>query len=174
MNTLTVASIEHNQQLKEDTKMSDYMDKPSARWQQTVESLRELLEAEGLGSMERAYAEAVQKPWRERFIRQEKITQAGEVTQAEETHACIHRLWSPRCARYCVSNDLPGLDHVSLWKKDRTPVAFVSQPYFFPYDTMKETVAYCEAHGLEASVEANSWHFAGRTLLVTYRARPPR
>lgn len=69
----------------------------------------------------------------------------------------------------------PGSDHTRLFLKDKRPHIFTSEPYGLGWDDLKEIVAYCKEHGLEASVDAwDSWHFPGCTLLLQYRKAPTK
>ncbi|HHU98212.1 MAG TPA: hypothetical protein GXX67_13295 [Petrimonas sp.] len=61
-----------------------------------------------------------------------------------------------------------GCDHPSLWvDENNVPQVFVFQPYQLSYEEIAKNVELCESHGLEMNISAtNSWHCAGKTLLV--------
>lgn len=142
-----------------------FMDKPSEKYKQAVLALRELLRAQGEEDVTRAFAEAI---WE---ARQNTFAKKYGVKLASNSHVCIHRLLGKRCPKVCGSPGMiPAADHCSEWKKDGETVIVVSQPYGLSYSRLKETVAFCEEHGLEASIDSLlSWHFPGSVVSVEYR-----
>ena len=65
---------------------------------------------------------------------------------------------------------LPGDDHVSLWLKDGTPHIYVSQPYHFDFDTVRQMTATALIYGLKFSVKRwPAWWNPERILFVEWR-----
>ncbi len=139
-------------------------------YQKAVASLQELAAAEGVNKAERAFAEAVS----------DEIRRRETEGLRESTSCCIKWLLGRRCYYHGGGNDRhacepPATDHASLWNKNGKPEMFVSQPYGISWRQLRAIVAFCEAHGLEVSIDARgSWHFPGRTLRVTYRKVEPK
>ena len=148
---------------------SEFVRKPSLLYTQAVAALRKLIRESGeadspLDLAMRAYAEATTKTVRATYKKSRKLREVGG-------HFCVHRLAGKRCPGMdCRSpGDIPGYDHLSAWRGVSGARVIVSQPYQFSYETMKETVAFCEKHGLRADISANwSWWFPGQTLMVEY------
>ena len=149
--------------------MSQFVKNSSARYQEALAVLEKLMAEEGFDHMHRAYAEAAQLPLEDLFARRVKGT------RSKVSHVCLHRLWGKRCPerwnseKRCLTGSMPAQYHLSQWNAEGKAVAVVSQPYGLGYEAMKETVEFCERHGLEADVSAESWHFSGATVLVRYR-----
>jgi hypothetical protein len=146
--------------------MRNFMDKPNNTYLETVTVLRKLLEEQGLDVVTRAYAEATWETAREQYVSREGLKPAGD------GHVCIHRLKGERCPNEeCDSPTcIPEHDHSSEWKKDGKSHVIVSQPYHFSYETMKETIEFCDANGLRADISASpSWHFPGAVVTVEYK-----
>jgi hypothetical protein len=130
-----------------------------------VEALEALLEELGQDAARRAYAEVI---WKAKL----KLYQRSRgVELAEDVHTCLHELKGHLCPiAGCHSPEIiPGQSHTSQWAKDGRPHVIVSQPYDFSFETMKETVRFCEAHRLRADVSAElAWHFPGAVVMVEY------
>jgi hypothetical protein len=89
---------------------------------------------------------------------------------------CIQRLKGGKCMRgYPNEGDHqclpPTADHYHLWIKDGEPVLFTSEPYPLTYDDIRQEVNFCETHGFEMTIRANSPHNPGSTLLIEYRRK---
>jgi len=145
---------------------------PSEKYKKAVAILQELLEAEGYGVVNRAYAEVVADSVRENFA-------SSGIKQRTTGHVCIHRLLGkPRCPNnaynFCTSpSGLPGNDHPTEWVgEDGKTKCIVCQPYGLSYDQIKAVVEFCERHGLEASISAIlSWWFPGWTVSLIYKKK---
>ena len=147
------------------------MDTPSIKYKKAVAILRELMQQEGLNVVSSAYAEATYEEYEKVFISKHNVK------PSKDGHCCINRLkGSKHCPdtynRTGISKCnfiIPGQDHLSEWKKDRKTFIIVSQPYELNYKILKETVEFCDKHGLEASIRSDtSWHCPGSTLIVEY------
>ncbi|NUM45378.1 MAG: hypothetical protein HUU38_11795 [Anaerolineales bacterium] len=142
----------------------NFNDKPTAKYLKAVSMLMELLEDEGADTVKRAYAEAVF----ERKIQGYK----RDMKAPRDSHVCVSRLKGERCpGEKCHSPVcIPGMDHVSEWRKDGKTESIVSQPYRMNLKTLKETVEFCETNGLDAEISVDeSWHFPGATLFIEYK-----
>lgn len=141
--------------------------KPSEKYLALLKAARELAEAEGEDEMSRACAEAVMAYEEASFIERNKVKPSSG------SHVCVKRLQgSRRCNGHSLHDDdeqLPGADHISEWIKDGKTEIIVSQPYGLSWRALKEIVSFCEAKGLEAEIDAGSWWFPGRTLVLEYR-----
>ena len=91
---------------------SKFKNKPSLKYKQAVEVLRELLNQEDSDSVTRAYAEASWESHQAEFIKKYNLK------PVRGGHVCIHRLMGKRCPKDCLSPmSIPAADHVSEWKK---------------------------------------------------------
>ncbi len=143
---------------------SRFRSHPSSTYRQAVSALRALLQEEGVDGARRAYAETTGQSIRDEYLR------SFGVKPSQSHHVCVHRLKGERCSNDLSHLNVPGADHLSEWKKERETVLIVSQPYHLRYETLREIVAFCQANGLRADVEAESaWHFPGATVMVAYR-----
>lgn len=145
-----------------------FVRKPGPKYLAAVSALRALLAEEGGADLaERAFAQAMSPVLNREY--------ANRRIPSRESLPCLHRLQGQTCmaprewdGRPCCDSAIPpGSDHLSSWKKKDGATILVSQPYGIRYETLRELVAYCECHGLEADIDAyGSWHFPGHTLLV--------
>lgn len=83
---------------------------------------------------------------------------------------CLWRLTGKRCPHWRDS-DLPHAppraDHVSLWRRGKTPVVYVSQPYGIRHEDLRLLTALSDQFGWFVSIDSHrSWHFPGSTLLI--------
>lgn len=62
----------------------------------------------------------------------------------------------------------PGADHDSIREKDGKKT-FITQPYGLSWRCLKDLVAYCEAHELEATINVGAPYSATACLLVEIR-----
>jgi hypothetical protein len=141
--------------------------KQSQKYKEAVKILKELVEQEGTGVTMRAYAEAVYEKSQKNFA-----NFYDGIELVRKSHVCLNRLLGKRCkSGTCDSpRSIPAADHCSEWKKDGKTFIIVSQPYGLSYDSLKETVAFCEENGLEAEVRSGpSWHFPGAVLTIEYK-----
>ena len=138
----------------------------SAKYQQAVDIIRQLLKAEGLDHVTRAYAEAT---WNER--NNEFARQYG-VESLRERHVCFHRLKGEKRCLCDTKGDIssPVSDHLSEVRKDGNTIAIVAQPYEISSKEIEELQVFCKQHGFTYRICAgDSWHFPGRTLLVEFK-----
>lgn len=150
--------------------MSSFNHEPSATYLQAVDALRTLMKEEGVDLVTRAFADATWEAKRDSYVKHEGLK------HNESGHVCFHRLKGQRCPdeECCSPTCIPGSDHVSEWKKDGETYVIVSQPYSLSYETMKETVAFCEAHDLKADISGSpSWHFPAAVITVEYKRMKP-
>lgn len=68
-----------------------------------------------------------------------------------------------------------GCDHESLWvDANGVPQVFVFQPYELTNEEIIGNIELCNQLGLKMQISAaNSWHCAGRTLLVGLQRKEP-
>jgi hypothetical protein len=145
--------------------MSRFMENPSARYKKAVSALRLLLSEEGEAMASRAFAEVTEEARRNEFLK------VHELESPSNDHVCYHRLMGEPCPdEQCYSPGLiPHADHCSEWEQDGKTKMIISQPYYLTYSQIKETVKFCEEHGLEAMIDArSSWHFPSTTISVQY------
>jgi excisionase family DNA binding protein len=142
-----------------------YVNQPSNLYLQVVEIIRMLIDHEGIDHAQRAFAQAAFLAIRS-YVTSHLKPRSG-------SHVCHHRLLGKKkCPdtfeHPCDSPNFPGQDHISEWTRDGKTVKIISQPYGLSYETLRETVKYCEKHGLRADISPESWHFPGRTLRIDY------
>lgn len=138
---------------------------PSDSYWKTVQVLTELLDMEGLDSVQRAYADAVQNTIFLNYAANDQLQQSalpGDVASLNRGHAII----AGRSVR------LKCEDHSTLWLKDGKPYRYVTQPYKLEISSMRELVDYCDRNSLSVRVNAfQSWHFPGNSLMVELKKR---
>lgn len=142
-----------------------FMAKPSVAYLKAVEALNALLEAEGVGSVERAFAEASHTGRQQLFQQRHGVKQSQGQPWAGrllgKLHSSRSELENPR-----------GTDHPSLWLRDGKAHMFMYEPYYVGHDGLRALVDYCERWGFEASITAEeSFWFPGRTLAVVLRRK---
>lgn len=87
---------------------------------------------------------------------------------------CLLKLLNKRC-RYGYldghhDHDFPGADHTIIAKRKQGEWEYLTQPYQMTWDDIQKAMAMCQKLGLRMDITASgSWHFPGRTLLVTVR-----
>lgn len=161
---------------------SRFNSKSSPLWKSAVGALRRLLEAEGTNGVESAYAEAVADRHEEDWI-------ARRALKLHRGHCCVNRLLGKRCqhgraylplgsgtlvvaTQSAGTIEIPKGDHLSEWTHNGKTDVILSQPYGLTYKGIKETVAFCERYGLEASIDTwPSFHLPGAVLSVEYSRR---
>ncbi len=75
-----------------------------------------------------------------------------------------------RRSRGSCPDRLPGDDHVSLWLRERTPEAYVSQPYGLSSDVVAEMLRAAELYGLKFTISTwPAWWNPGAVLFVEWR-----
>jgi hypothetical protein len=75
-----------------------------------------------------------------------------------------------RGSRGSYPDRLPGDDHVSLWLRDRTPEAYVSQPYGLSSDVVTEMLRAAEYYGLKFTISTwPAWWNPGAVIFVEWR-----
>ncbi len=142
--------------------------KPSEKYKALLKAARELAEAEGDDEMSRACAEAMIPYEYSSFIRRHNVKPSNS------SHVCEERLKGAKRCPETINNpihlekSLPAADHLSEWIQDGKTIAITSQPYGCSWQSLREIVAYCNENGLEAEIEAGSWWFPGRTVLITF------
>ena len=142
----------------------EFKKKPSTKYLQAVDALRDLLNESDLDMVKRAYAEAVSESKLREYIH--------GIKAPHDSHVCVSRLKGKRCPDETCNSPMiiPRGDHYTEWRKDGKTIVIVSQPYGMSYDALKHTVAFCDENGLTADISADqSWHFPGATLLVEYK-----
>ena len=100
----------------------NFMSHPNQTFWRAVVALRQLLLAQDLDTVQRAYAEAI---WHER---QRAYLQG--MTSPGDTHVCLHRLLGEPCpGADCASpRNIPGFDHGSEWQTNGKTTRLVFQP----------------------------------------------
>jgi hypothetical protein len=143
----------------------------SAKYQQAVAILRELLQAEGEDIANRAFAEAVYADRRKTYLK------SGGVKMLRGTHPCFYRLKKERCPDAYSHTEYPKCilrspidDHIYEFTKNGKTVSLVAQPYEITDEEIDKAVQFCKANDFRMKITASdSWHFPGKTLLVEFR-----
>jgi hypothetical protein len=123
------------------------------RYREVVRVLGELADAEGLDVSMRAYSEAIWSRLYEEL--RERYGAPGS--------ASVAKFLGLRGGK---SAQVPAGDHVKVWRKKGAPVTLTSEPYEVDVEGMRALVAFCDAHGLSATLTAGSVHFPSHCLLV--------
>jgi len=140
---------------------SRFNSNPSADYRAAVDALRKLPE----GHRDRAYADACHDDLFKGFKNSRKVTQ-----RTTGGHVCVNRLKGSR--RRCYGVDCPEIpdgDHLSEWKRSGTTVAILSQPYGLGFDGLRETLAFCDEHGLQVTINTYpSFHFPSTVISLIF------
>ena len=133
-----------------------------------VRMLHNLLLDQGLDAVRRAYADATTQAFRNEYIQAHPL----EANRHGRGHVRGQRLkgnnWP--CKRCDLAQAIPAADHLSEWTHDGKTAPIISQAYNLSYVTLKETVAFCEVHGLTVTISTEpSWVFPGAVITVEYR-----
>lgn len=62
----------------------------------------------------------------------------------------------------------PGLDHTSVWTRDRKIVCITSEPYQLYGEDLRRQVAFAQALKLHLMITTDSWYYHGSTLMVEF------
>lgn len=146
--------------------------KPSRRYNQAVNILRELSQAEGFNNACAAFNEVVSEERLNKYL----ADHGG--SSIRMGHKCFYHLngekhcpdtWSQSDYSKCILL-APIHDHLDELVKDRKTVSMLAQPYMITFQELKDTIEFCEKYGFEMEINAaQSWHFPGTTLLVEYK-----
>lgn len=94
--------------------------------------------------------------------------EARTKSKMSKDHACINRLVGRKCDYYsCVG--APASDHVDLFKRSKKAHRYTSHPYGINFRDLCRIVEFCKANGLEANINAESYYFPGRTVMLEYK-----
>ncbi len=64
----------------------------------------------------------------------------------------------------------PFIDHACMFNRNGRAELFVAQPYEWREDQVGPCRDFAAAHGLDFTFdEASSWHYPGRTVMLTFR-----
>ena len=123
-----------------------------------VETLSELLAAQGEDAVSRAFAEASAEARFGDFARSRGL-------KLSDGRLCIHRLSGRQCdLKDCFP---PVGDHDTLWIRDGKPAVYLAQPYQLEWEELKGLVEFCVKNGLRAGVDTwPSFHFPAHVLSV--------
>jgi hypothetical protein len=153
------------------------MSRPTPLYTSGLDLMQKLIHEEGIHAAEALYADVLGGPRKQQFARDELAKpQRGP-------HVCVHRLvGAAKCLEMppgicdTLTPTLPASDHLSEWRSNAgrggKTVAIVSQPYSLSNQDLQEIVSRCQSDGLQAEVSTESWHFPGRSLLLTWRSGP--
>jgi len=140
---------------------------PTPRQLKAVRALRELVDAEGIDSVNCVYAEAVS----ERRLKEWTAKNGREING----HRCTRRILDLRCngGKGCDGGNypVPGSDHVTFWRREGAPPIYVSQPYALTLSDTRDLVAYADRHNLDVTVSPYSFYFPGETLMIKVQRR---
>ncbi len=94
---------------------------------------------------------------------------SNDIKPVRPRNACAgHWLKGKRCPHGFIIENCwpPGYDHVSWWKKDGKPFAFVFHPYDMGWEKLSELVDWAREWGMVVNIDASSWHYPGWTTRV--------
>jgi hypothetical protein len=144
------------------------LEKHSAIYQESVETLRKLVEAEGTEAAQYAYATVVSD-----LIRQEWAGWNRLKLYDKGSHWCVKKLLGETCRRaICGPRDFAPLDHTSVWRREDGAFVYVSQPYGLYSSDARKIVELEDRYGIQTHVSANrSFWNAGNSLLIEWAAK---
>jgi hypothetical protein len=106
------------------------------------------------------------------------FTKLRGVKRRKGEHVCAHRLKGNRqCLGYApayapsprLCPDIPHGDHLSEWTAGGETVAILSQSYGMLHDDVAETLAFCDANGLDVEFSTYpSFHNPGGILSLIF------
>jgi hypothetical protein len=127
------------------------------KYREAVRVLGELADAEGCDVAMRAYSEAI---WERLY---EQLREKYGTLKDDSVLAFLgQRRGSVR---------VPAGDHVKRWRKKGGPDTLTSEPYEIGVEGMRALVAFCDKHGLNATLTAGSVHFPSHCLLVVLQRK---
>lgn len=142
---------------------------PSDQYRAVLGAVTALATAEGIDIAERACAEAVIP------FKYKAFVERCQVEEHKGSHVCEERLKghsrcpeTPQNLIHLHNESLPAADHLAEWEKDGKTTAITSQPYGISFSALKAIVRYCEQNNFEAEIDAGSWWFPGRTVLIVF------
>ena len=103
---------------------------------------------------------------------EEEFIKEHHLDGKSEGRACITRLFEEDCYHFLpygsneYPHDMPNRDHVDLWLRDGDPVIYTAHLYDLN-ECREDIEEFASEHGLTVSFDAKSWHYPGRTILVT-------
>lgn len=153
-----------------DSKDQYYEPKPTKLYYDTLESIRLLLDNEGLDKTIACFAQAVSDAFENKYLEENDL-------RPSSVQLCVHRFLGKKCNNSmheigtgCLP---PATNHLSVFKKNRKIAAFTSQPYKLNFNILKEIIAYCEKNHLEVNLLPYSSHYPCKTFHLEYKAIKP-
>jgi hypothetical protein len=143
-----------------------FNNEPSEQYTAVVNAVESLIVSEGGDRATRAYAQAISEPLAEAYAR------SHGWKRRNSTHVCIRRLTGKSrcpnngrvdCDVYCY---IPRADHLIEWVKGGKTVAITSEPYGISGKEAAELYRFCESNGLTYQIDADSFYFPHRTILI--------
>ena len=122
----------------------------------TVRKVQELADSESLENATRACAEALADYLEKEWKKSKGVEHSSEGVSLSKL----------------VEKNIPieqstlFTDHPELWMKGGKPHSYVYHNYGMSLDELRALVEFCGEHGLDAQIEASSWHFYGHTVRV--------
>lgn len=106
--------------------------------------------------------------------REEEFAEAYEVKRSGSLHACFRRIALGRChLTSCAFDPGEGLgypvwDHPTVWiGKDKRAKILTLEPYgWLDEEHFAQLFERTKKWGLQATIDARSWHYPGKTLLI--------
>ena len=143
-----------------------FLDKRSDAYNNAVDVMKGLLLSDGHDSTTRAYSEAIWESELEIYQFRRKVTpRKGPHVCTQRLagkRACVDTQWKP-----CPSpRNIPGMDHGREWVKDGKTFSITFEPYGMTHETLRELLDFADKNNFSVELDAGSWHFPHRTLLV--------
>ena len=112
------------------------------------------------GDADRIYAQSASQRYLDAFAKKHHVKAARR--------ADLCRLVSKRCWTHCLNNVWQpiGIDHPTLWLRDRKAVCFTFEPYQLLTESVLALATMANELKLEITISTDSWHFPTGTLLV--------
>lgn len=85
-----------------------------------------------------------------------------------------HRVLVGRLPKWATEIEFPArswVDHAGIGRGEFACCAaigacYISEPYEFGKEDAEDINAFCDRHGLDWHVSANSWHYPGHTIRI--------
>jgi hypothetical protein len=128
-----------------------FKDNPSPLYRETLAYLQRLLEAEGLDSVRRAFADAAADATKREF---QEVRDLDRETRGGARYIARFRFTGR------------GSDHVCGWSRNGSRAVLVSQPYHLGSQEIIELAQAHILHDLDIRISSDSYYFPGRSLMI--------
>ncbi len=125
----------------------------SEKYKEVVETIRKIIEENGIDEANRAYADAVHESLLRLFCQENDMRKSA--SKAHKNTLCTK-----------MSGNF--LDHREAFLNMNSVKAVISHPYYLDLEDLKKMVESCENKKLDVFIDTKSWYFPSRTMRVIF------